>query len=154
MLNSLPDESTPSPPSSVVTTSDSSDLSTPKTAERVKRIEERLEDKISRIQQSPSRRLVRKLAKAATELSYIVLELEQRLEASDYLREKRLAHDSRSRKSSKLTGIVSSSQVERMKRILKSGDDLAALMKLRPYYRRKVLPELKKVCKKKGYLVK
>lgn len=50
MLNSLLDENTLSPPSSVVTTSDSSDLSTLKTAERVKKLEERLEDKISRMQ--------------------------------------------------------------------------------------------------------
>ncbi|KAJ6090439.1 hypothetical protein N7486_009254 [Penicillium sp. IBT 16267x] len=40
---------TPSPPSSTAS-QDSSDLSTPKTAERVKRLEERLEDKINRMQ--------------------------------------------------------------------------------------------------------
>ena len=145
---------TPSPPSSITSGQDSSDLSTPKTADRVKRLEERLEDKINRMQQSPSRRLLRKIAKAATEFAYLIDELQQNIENSNYLREIRYARENRSRKASKLTGIVHSSQVERMKRILKSGDDLKALMKLRPYFKREVLPELKRVCKKKGYFIK
>ena len=146
---------TPSPPLSAASHSqDSSDLSTPKTAERVKKLEERLEDKISRMQQTPSRRLLRKLAKAATEFAYVASELEQNIENSEYLRELRHARENRSRKASKLTGIVHSSQVDRMKRILKSGEDLKALMKLRPYYKREVMPELKRVCKAKGYLIK
>jgi hypothetical protein len=146
---------TPSPPSSAASNSqDSSDLSTPKTAERVKKLEERLEDKISRMQQTPSRRLLRKLAKAATEFAYIASELEQDIENSEYLRELRHARENRSRKASKLTGIVHSSQVDRIKRIIKSGEDLKALMKLRPYYKREVMPELKRVCKAKGYLIK
>jgi hypothetical protein len=106
------------------------------------------------MQQTPSRRLLRKLAKAATEFAYIASELEQNIENSEYLRELRYARENRSRKASKLTGIVHSSQVDRMKRILKSGEDLKALMKLRPYYKREVMPELKRVCKAKGYLIK
>lgn len=106
------------------------------------------------MERSPSRRLVRKMAKAAKELAYLVDELQQNIENSNYLRELRYVSEDRSRKTSKLTGIVHSSQVERMKRILKSGDDLKALMKLRPYYRREVMPELKRVCKKKGFFIK
>ncbi|KAJ6086156.1 hypothetical protein N7486_010669 [Penicillium sp. IBT 16267x] len=143
---------TPSPPSSTAS-QDSSDLSTPKTAERVKRLEERLEDKINRMQQ-PSHRLIKKLSKAATEFAYLAVELKQSIENSEYLREQRYARENRSRKASKLTGIVHSSQVDRMKRILKRGDDLRALMKLRPYYKREVMPELKRVCKAKGYFIK
>lgn len=143
---------TPSPPSSTAS-QDSSDLSTPKTAERVKRLEERLEDKINRMQQ-PSHRLIKKLSKAATEFAYLAVELKQSIENSEYLREQRYARENRSRKASKLTGIVHSSQVDRMKRILKRGNDLRALMKLRPYYKREVMPELKRVCKAKGYFIK
>jgi hypothetical protein len=141
-----------SPPSSVAT-GDSADCSTPKTAQRVKKLEERIEEKINRMQQ-PSRRLIQKLSKAATDLAHLVVELKQDIERGDYVREQRHAHENRSRRASKLTGIVHSSQVERMKRILKSGDNLKALMKLRPYYRREVLPELKRVCKAKGYFIK
>jgi hypothetical protein len=147
---------TPSPPSSIATGGShnlSSDLSTPKTAKRVKKLEERLEDKISRMQQTPSRRLLKKIARATTELIYLVDELQGNIKNSNYLREIRYTRE-KSRKASKLTRIVHSSQVERMKRILKSGDDLKAIMKLRPYFKREVLPELKRVCKKKGYFIK
>jgi len=143
---------TPSPPSLSVT-SDSSALSTPKTAKRVKKLEERSKEKIDRMQQ-PSRRLIKKLSKAATDLTYLVSELKYKIENSEYIREQRYAREKRSRKASKLTGIVHSSQVERMKRILTGGDDLKALMKLRPYYKREVMPELKRVCKAKGYFIK
>ncbi|OKP10310.1 hypothetical protein PENSUB_4266 [Penicillium subrubescens] len=146
---------TPSPPSTIAAGSqDSSDLSTPKTADRVKKLEKRLEDKISRIQQTPSRRLLKKLANATTKLVYLVDELQGNIKNSNYLREIRYARENRSRKASKLTGIVHSSQVERIKRIIQSGDDLKAFMKLRPYFKREVLPELKRVCKKKGYFIK
>jgi hypothetical protein len=94
------------------------------------------------------------MAKAATELVYLAEELQGNIKNSNYLREIRYARENRSRKASKLTGIVHSSQVERMKRIVKSGEDLKALMKLRPYYKREVLPELKRVCKKKGFFIK
>jgi hypothetical protein len=141
-----------SPPSSVAA-GDSSDCSTPKTAQRVKKLEERIEEKINRMQQ-PSRRLIQKLSKAATDLAHLVVELKQNIERGDYVREQRYAHENRSRRASKLTGIVHSSQVERIKRILKSGNNLKALMKLRPYYRREVLPERKRVCKAKGYFIK
>ena len=70
------------------------------------------------------------------------------------MREQRYVYENRSRRASKLTGIVHSSQVERIKRILKSGDDLRALIKLRPYYKREVIAELKRVCKAKGYFIK
>jgi hypothetical protein len=119
----------------------------------VKKLEERLEDKISRMQQTPSRRLLKKIARATTELIYLVDELQGNIKNSNYLREIRYTRE-KSRKASKLTRIVHSSQVERMKRILKSGDDLKAIMKLRPYFKREVLPELKRVCKKKGYFIK
>jgi hypothetical protein len=143
---------TPSPPSSI--SQGSSDISTPKNAERVKKLEERIDNKLSRMQRSPPRRLLKKLSKAATEFAHLVSELQQNIENSAYLRELRYSHENRSRKASKLTGIVHSSQVDRMKRILKSGDDLRALMKLRPYYKREVMPELKRVCKAKGYFIK
>jgi hypothetical protein len=45
---------------------------------------------------------------------------------------------------------VRHSTVERIKRIIKGGDDLRALMKLRPYYKREVLPELKRFAKRRG----
>jgi hypothetical protein len=41
-----------------------------------------------------------------------------------------------------------------MKRIIKRGDDLRPLMKLREYYEREVMLELKRVCKAKGYFIK
>jgi hypothetical protein len=104
--------------------------------------------------QQPSRRLIKKLSKAATDLAHFVVELKQNIENSEYIREQRYARENRSRKASKLTGIVHSSQVERMKRIIKGGNDLRALMKLRPYYKREVMPELKRVCKTKGYFIK
>ena len=118
---------TPSPLSSITSGQDPPDLSTPKTADRVKRLEECLEDKINRMQQSPSRRLLRKIAKAATEFAYLIEELQQNIRNSNYLQEIRYARENRSRKAYKLTGIVRSSQVERMKRILKSGDLLGFL---------------------------
>jgi hypothetical protein len=102
---------TPSPPSSIATGGShnlSSDLSTPKTAKRVKKLEERLEDKISRMQQTPSRRLLKKIARATTELIYLVDELQGNIKNSNYLREIRYTRE-KSRKASKLTRIVHSS---------------------------------------------
>jgi hypothetical protein len=72
---------TPSPPSSS-TSQGSSDISTPKTAEGVRKLEVRIEDKIARMQQ-PSRRLIKKLSKAATNFAYLVSELQQSIENSD-----------------------------------------------------------------------
>lgn len=40
-----------------------------------------------------------------------------------------------------------------MKRILESGDDLKAIMKLRPYFKPEVLLEFKRACKEKGYFI-
>lgn len=119
-----------------------------------KKLEERPEDKFSRIPQIPSRYLLRKLAKATTEITYIALELAQNIENSEYLRELRYARKNRSCKAYKLTGMVHSSHVDRMKRILKSSEDLKALMKLRPYFKREAIPELKRVCKAQGYFIK
>jgi chaperonin cofactor prefoldin len=70
-----PTRMTPSPPSSAVGGSVSTDISTPKALARVQRLEERLEDRISRLDRSPSRtrQLVKKLAKVATEWSGITL---------------------------------------------------------------------------------
>jgi hypothetical protein len=74
---------TPIPPSTIAAGSqDSSDLSTPKTAKRVKKLEERLEDKISRMQQTPSRRLLKKLANATAKLVYLFDELQGNIKNS------------------------------------------------------------------------
>jgi hypothetical protein len=86
---------------------------------------------------------MRKLAKAAREFSYIADECARKLESSSYLIETRYARErNASRKSTKLTGIVHSGQVESMKRMEKRDDDLKVLHKLRPYFEREVLPVL------------
>ena len=78
-MDELVDLNTPSPPSSAAPGSGSardSDISTPKTIARVKKLEERLEDKITRIESlSSTHRLIHKLAKAATKFSYLASEL-------------------------------------------------------------------------------
>lgn len=52
------------------------DISTLKTIARVKKLEERLEDKIACMESlSSPRRLINKLAKATTKLSYLASEL-------------------------------------------------------------------------------
>lgn len=53
----------------------------------------------------------------------------------------------KSRKSAKLYGIVHSSQLKRMEWTKKRGGDLRALTKLRPRWKRQVMPELKRYCK-------
>ena len=122
-----------------------SDLGTLKITKCVKKLEERLEDKISPMQQIPSRRLLRKLAKATTEFAYIASKIVayQRIR-SIYVKVSLATTGNRSRKASKLTGIVHFSQVDRMERILNRGEDLEALMKLRPVLeKREDMPELR-----------
>ena len=135
VISSLVSYDTPSPPSSVSSRSTLiSDLSTPKTLERVQRLEDRLEDMIQRSQRTPTRALMRKLAKAAKEFSYVANECARNIETSTYLREIRYAREKvGSRRSTKLTGIVHSSQLKRIKRLEKVDDDIKALDKLRPY---------------------
>ena len=159
VVDELVDLNSPSPPSSAAPGSSSardSDISTPKTIARVKKLEERLEDKIARMESpSSTRRLIHKLAKAATEFSYLTSELQSNLERTEYLREIRYARErQKSRKSAKLYGIVHSSQLKRIEWIKKRGDDLRALTKLRPYWKREVMLELKRYCKAKGYFIK
>lgn len=118
VIDELVDLNTPSPPSSALGSGSTrdSDLSTPKTIARVKKLEERLEDKIARIESpSSTRRLINKLAKAATEFSYLTSELQSNLERTEYLREIRYARErQKARKSAKLYGIVHSSQLKRI----------------------------------------
>jgi uncharacterized protein YaaR (DUF327 family) len=128
-----------------------SDLSTPKTLERVQRLEDRLDDIIQRSQRTPTRALIRKLAKAAKEFLYIADECARNVENSTYLREIRYAREKvGSRKSTKLTGIVHSSQLKRIKRLEKIDDDIRALDKLRPYWKREIMLALKRKCRSKG----
>jgi hypothetical protein len=85
VINDLVGYDTPSPPSSV-TSGSTSDLSTPKTLERVQRLEDRLDDMIQCSQRTPTRALIRKLAKAAKEFSYIADECARNVENSAHLR--------------------------------------------------------------------
>lgn len=68
-----PTERTPSAPSSVADSGVVSDISTPKTLTRVKKLQERLNNRLSRLDDSPTRtrQFVKKLAKAAAEFSQI-----------------------------------------------------------------------------------
>jgi uncharacterized protein YaaR (DUF327 family) len=152
VIKDLVGYNTPSPPSSVTSASTLIfDLSTPKTLERVQRLEDRLDDMIQRSQRTPTRALIRKLAKAAKEFSYIADECARNVENSAYLRQIRYAREKvGSRKSTKLTGIVHSSQLERIKRLEKIDDDIRALDKLRPYWKREIMPALKRKCRSKG----
>lgn len=134
-------ESTPSL-STVSTT-----ISTPKTAERVKRLEERIN------QLDPSTASIRlyatKLAKAARTMAYLSEQLSNDLEATNYASSIRHARQNKSRQYSKITGIISSDQVMKMKRIEQKGTDLQAIDRLRPRWK-KVMQELKRHCRATG----
>jgi molybdenum cofactor biosynthesis enzyme MoaA len=103
----------------------SADISTPRTAERVKRLGKaaRVEDQSHRATHSlPSSKACEgcyrfRLSCSGTEAGYREYGLPVRAAL-------------RTRKSSKMTGMTRYSRVEHMKR--KIGDDLKALMKLRP----------------------
>lgn len=59
---------------------------------------DRIDGKVSQMQQSPPRRLLKRLLKAAIEFANPVSELQQNIENSEYLRELRYWRENRSRK--------------------------------------------------------
>ena len=143
------DEPRPSTPSS--SKSGLSIIKTLNTADRFKRIENRLNKVLEDL--SDVGYLVSKLSKGARATWY---ELEQLRFEYNYQGSARLARWGRqdtSRLSVRSKAILTSNQLIRMKRIAFEGDNLAALDKLRPKWK-KVMAELKRHCRRTGRRIK
>jgi hypothetical protein len=137
---------TPSPPRS-----DSTQISTPKTADRFKRIEDRLNqlDKNSRAFQAS----LDKLMKGARAQAYLAEQLRFDLNQTTRARLAREARYNISRRYTRVSGIISSNQVMKMKRDEQKLGDLEALNRMRPQWK-KVMRELKMYCRREGRFIR
>lgn len=133
------------------TRSQSTQISTPKTADRIKKLEERIQQ--SEIQSERCNLYIQKLAKAARTFAYQAGEVARELEMTSRASSIRHARYSNSRAHMRITGLVTSSQVQYMKRIEKVGTEVEALNKLRPKWK-KVMVELKRHCRVTGRRIK
>lgn len=140
-LSPLPDS--PSSSASSIPT----DISTPTTTSRFRRIEKKLDrlDKNSTTFQNT----LQKLMKGSQIQAHLAIELRRELNATTHAQSIREAQRNTSGRRVRLSGIISSKNVLNMKRQEKELDDLEALDRLRPRWK-KVMKELRMQCKRQG----
>ncbi|KAJ5547802.1 hypothetical protein N7513_005036 [Penicillium frequentans] len=127
--------------------STSSNLSTPKSIERIKRLENKLTALSSDLRSS--KKIVEKLSKAAQTCLYEVKELERDKEATKAATLARHARADTSRTYFSTRGIVSAADCAKMKRIEHKTSEQEALNKRRRKFQREVLPQVKRFFRKK-----
>ena len=120
-------EPTPPPPS---ITSNSTEFSTPKTIPKFKQIGDRIKNRNST--SASFQRNLQKLQKGAIEQGYLLSELQDQYTYLESIRSARHARYDTSRRTVRISGIVSSSNVKEMKRIECKLTELESLNKLRP----------------------
>lgn len=143
-------DSLPSTPSKSSDTN-SSIYKTPNTAERFQRVENRLISLLDDI--DTTRVLVGKLSKGARAAWYETQELRSEIHQDTAARLAREGRYNASRAGVRTNAIISSDKLARMKRIAQQGDDLEALNRLRPKWK-KVMTELKRHCRMSGRRIK
>jgi hypothetical protein len=131
-----------------------SDLSTPKTVTRFERLENKLLALTEDIEEQTEslnrqRDITKKLGKGARACLYELAEARRERAATTAAMSARHARADLSRSYFRSKGIISSSQVARMKRVKQKLGDLEALDKLRPTWK-KVMKELKQTCRASG----
>ncbi|KAJ5146629.1 uncharacterized protein N7515_001193 [Penicillium bovifimosum] len=123
------------------------DVSTPTTTSRFRRIEKKLDQLDSNSSEFQS--TLQKLMKGSQIQAHLASELRRELSATTHAQSIREPRRHTSGKSVRLSGIISSEEVYQMKRQEKKLDDLEALHRLRPQWK-KVMKELKKRCIQRG----
>jgi DDE superfamily endonuclease/Tc5 transposase-like DNA-binding protein len=138
-------ESTPPRPGS--NTSNSTEFSTPKSIQKFKRISDRIKD------QEPTSssflRNLQKLQKGAIQQGYLLSELQREYTYLESVRSARHARYDASRRTVRITGIISSKHVKEMKRIEHKLTELESLDKIRPKWK-KLMVELRRFCRVKN----
>ncbi|KAJ5543879.1 hypothetical protein N7494_005158 [Penicillium frequentans] len=124
-----------------------SNLSTPKSIQRIKRLENKLIALSSDLRSS--KKIVEKLSKAAQTCLYEVKELERDKEATKAATLARHARADTSRTYFSTRGIVSAADCAKMKRIEFKTSEQEALNKRRRKFQREVLPQLKRFSRRK-----
>jgi len=127
--------------------STSTQFSTPKTVQRFQKLEHRLQE-LNRSSQRFNTALD-KLLKAGRVQSHLVNELRSDLQGLQHAQSVREARRNTSRRQARVSGIITSNQIMNMKRAEKKLDDLEALDRLRPRWK-KVMKELKQRCRQLG----
>lgn len=135
----------PSLPSSPI--SNSTNISTPKTISRIKKLETKLLDLNQEF--SSQSQMIQKLSKGAQSTLYHLNEIHREIEQTQSASAARNARRNMAYSTIKSRGIISSSDVGKMKRNEEKLTDLEAIDKLRSKWK-KVMVELRRECRRTG----
>ena len=151
IIDELPTYGSDYAPSTPSSGTASTSTSTPKTIDRFKRLEDRINRFCADIDFTNQNVniMMQKLSKGAVAARYEIEQLRWELHSTTQARLVRDARYDASRRGIRSNAIISSSQLRKMKQTERQTDDLKALDKLRPRWKQ-VMIELKRYCRMTG----